>query len=430
MYLDHFKLRELPFRLSADSRFHFLGVMQEMVKSQLRQGLVECDGCLLLTGEAGVGKTVMMEDLLQGLADHYRVVQINLPDIGVAEFYRAALSQLGEESKAEQCAALSDEFETCLERNAAARRIVVVVLDGGELASPDLLQEFLEISRRNAGGIGNLRVLLAGRPSLEHSLKLSAGRLASTILHLRLGALEPRDTRRYVRHRLEIAGGGAEALLDEDCHPEIQRFTGGVPRLINTLADAALVLAFNRNRSRVSLSDIRGAVDQLQWVEFKARQPGSDQEVGDILEVDSSAERMTSRLRIMREGQVLVEFDLPAGKISIGRATNNDVRIDSQFISRHHCHILTTRQYSVIEDLQSQNGIVVDGRRISVHRLRDGDEVALGDHKLVFNRVDGVPATESGTLFPMILSPQLRSDEESRTRVLSFRDGVVRPVEG
>lgn len=429
MYLEHFKLKELPFRLSADARFHFLGVMQDLVKSELRQSLEDGAGCMLLTGEAGVGKSILLEDLLPVLPDHYRVIHIKLPELTAVEFYRAALEQLGESPQAEERGRLMAEFEGCLERLAAARLVVAAVIDSAESAGIDLLQELLRLSRRSAGSVGNLRIVHVGRPSLEQSVaQAAAPRPANLTLKLRLKPLEPKDTRRYVRHRIEIAGGNADALFEEDCYVELQRYAGGVPRLINTLADAALVTAYNRNRSRVSAGDVRGAVDQLQWVEFSARQPVVAAPVHDATSPPVVREPMVGRVRIERQGCVLAEFELPVGKVSIGRARNNDVRIDSQFISRHHCHLVTTPQYSVIEDLQSQNGIVIDGRRVSVHRLRDGDEVSMGDHKLVFERVEGVPAGDAARLFPMTLSPEGASTDEAGTRVLSFHGRLIRPV--
>jgi pSer/pThr/pTyr-binding forkhead associated (FHA) protein len=73
---------------------------------------------------------------------------------------------------------------------------------------------------------------------------------------------------------------------------------------------------------------------------------------------------------------------LQAGHIVIGRTTDNDLQIDSRLISRHHCQLVSTREYSVIEDMGSTNGIVVGGRRLKRHVLKDGDVVQLGAHAM------------------------------------------------
>jgi pSer/pThr/pTyr-binding forkhead associated (FHA) protein len=154
-----------------------------------------------------------------------------------------------------------------------------------------------------------------------------------------------------------------------------------MPRLINTLADASLMAAFNRNHDTVTAIDIRGAAKQLQWVEYDAR--------ADRVESPSDAvdEASIGHIRIEHANSVVAEFDLPVGKISLGRSPNNDVTIDSRYVSRNHCRLVTSAQYSVIEDLQSQNGIVVGARRVSVHRLLHGDRVQMGEHTLTYTRV-------------------------------------------
>ena len=204
------------------------------------------------------------------------------------------------------------------------------------------------------------------------------------------------ESRGYMEHRLAVAGRADGDIFGDDALAEIQRFTGGVPRLINTLADAALMAAFNRDHGSVSAFEIRGAAKQLQWVEYDARvDPG-------VHPVDNAEEGSIGHIRIEHENAVVADFDLPLGKISLGRSANNDVRVESRFVSRNHCQVVTTAHYSVIEDLQSQNGLSVGSMRVSVHRLQHGDRVQMGDHILVYSRLP-LRGRSNTSVFPMRL---------------------------
>ena len=176
--------------------------------------------------------------------------------------------------------------------------------------------------------------------------------------------------------------------------------------------------------------DIRSAVDELKWVEFASRpeegealSPTGRQRILGADDEVSSAPR-AGHVQLEHNGRVIADFDLPIGKIGLGRATSNDVRIDSQFVSRHHCQILTTAHYSVIEDLQSQNGIIVGNRRVSVHRLKDGDRVVIGEHALVYTVSQRMPSAKV-SLFPLVLPQKAPAVESGPTRILQLRPAVT-----
>src|SRR5690606_30891334 len=89
------------------------------------------------------------------------------------------------------------------------------------------------------------------------------------------------------------------------------------------------------------------------------------------------------------------ELPLRVGRVIIGRTPDNDLQIDSRFVSRHHCQIITSTHSCVIEDLNSTNGIYVKSRRVRRHYLNDGDVVVIGKHELIY--VDErLPRTRSG----------------------------------
>ena len=385
MYLDFFKLQQLPFRLTADPRFHYDSTERADAKRHLLAALREHtsadgDGCILVTGDAGVGKTILAQDVLGQLQPQFVVIRIHQPEISVAEFHEAIVAELGGEAGSPRAAGVGADLDACLAKQAALGSCVVLFLDSGEVLADDLLDELLRLPRRSAASKRSLRVMLAARASLERTLRKPRfeGRAHRLGLHVKLAPLTVDETRNYIEHRLRIAGRVGGAIFGDDAFAEIQRFTGGVPRLVNTLADAALMAAFNRSHNTVGSPEIRGAAKQLQWVEFEARADRGDTPPNVV------EEALIGHVRIEYQNAVVAEFDLPIGKITLGRSADNDVRIDSRYVSRNHCRIVTTAHYSAIEDLQSQNGLVVASRRVSVHRLHHGDRVQMGEHTLTY----------------------------------------------
>lgn len=419
MYLDFFKLKELPFRLTADPRYYFLGASQEQAKVGIRNSLPETNGCILLSGEAGVGKTILLQDLLASVSDRYTQVQIRHPEMSVIEFYQAVLAQLEEPTDVTEPTLLIAKFEASLMRRAGKQQVVLLIIDNGELLSGDLLAEILRIPRR--GNQRNVRLIVAARPALLTAI--DSGRpdmRASTVAaHVVLTPLRESESRRYLEHRLVVAARQPVSIFESESFVEFQRYTGGVPRTLNILADTALILAFNRSRERVSAVDVRSAVDQLQWVEFNSRaQPKEGVATsGAYAETAQDEEAGAAHIRIYRGDELITDLDLPMGKITIGRAKNNDIRIESQFVSRHHCQILTTAQYSVIEDLQSQNGIVFGSRRVSVHRLQGGDQICIGEHRLEFVKVRR-ELPDNVSVLPIAASEQVKSTDVENTHLM------------
>src|SRR5262249_57256179 len=117
-----------------------------------------------------------------------------------------------------------------------------------------------------------LRIILAGQPELN--AKLDAPELEQLTQRVRLRfhlqTLSESETQSYIQHRLDVAGAGDRELFAADSFAEIFRYCGGVPRLINTLCDTAMMAAFTADRTVVTRADSDSAVQELQWLEDPA----------------------------------------------------------------------------------------------------------------------------------------------------------------
>jgi len=395
MYLQQFKLKDLPFRLSPDPQFLYLSKNHSRAKAYMESTIWFTDGFVVITGEIGSGKTTLIETFLSELSEDVVVVQINQTQVSAIEFLQSLLVQFGyspfKMKKAELLATLN---QFLVEQHAANRKVLLIVDEAQNLTNR-VLEEIRLLSGVETTREKVLRIILAGQPELNE--KLDAPDLVQLVQRIRLRfhltALSADDMNGYIRHRLEVAGSEGREIFAEDTFPEIFRYTGGVPRLINTLCDTALMAAYASNRDQVTLEDIRQAVSELQWLDYAERNNAIDQK-----RVHLNAEltrpggpgsdllhaAVYGRVVLASEGRNLLEIALSHGRKIIGRTPDNDVQIDNRFVSRHHCQIITTPDSCVIEDLNSTNGIFVKGKRVRRFSLNDGDVVTIGKHELMY----------------------------------------------
>jgi general secretion pathway protein A len=351
------------------------------------------DGFVIITGEIGSGKTTLIESFLRQLDSDVVIAQVNQTQVTAVEFLQSVLVQFGfspfKMKKAELIATLNSFL---IEQYAAGRKVLLIV-DEAQNLSLKVLEEIRLLSGIEATKEKVLRIILAGQPELNEKLDSpELVQLAQRVrLRFHLGPLSRDDLRAYVRHRLEVAGAEGREIFAEDTFPEIFKYTGGVPRLVNTLCDTAMMAAFNEDRDTVKLKDIASAVGELQWVEFATRASHIASTIATRALASSGTSsgdrhaRPLAKIVLSTDSKAVGELHLVPGRKVIGRTPDNDFQIDSKFISRHHCQLVTGSDgLTVIEDLNSTNGIVVRGKRVRRHTLRDGDVVTMGQHEILY----------------------------------------------
>lgn len=395
MYLELFKLKELPFRLSPDPQFLFLSKDHARAKAYMESTIWFTDGFVVITGEIGAGKTTLIETFLRELEKDVIVAQINQTQVSVLEFLQAVLVQFGfspfQMKKAELLATLN---QFLIEQYAAGRKVLLII-DEAQNLNLRVLEEIRMLSGVETTKEKVLRIILAGQPELNE--KLNAPELVQLVQRVRLrfhlSALSPRDTMSYVLHRLEVAGSQGREIFQPACYPIIDRYTGGVPRLINTLCDTAMLAAFNAERDQVLPEDLEAAIAELQWTEFLVRTAAGMQ--APVIHgragthstppaADSGSGTPLARLLLISEGHTVSDRPLYRGRVIIGRAPDAELRVDSRLISRYHCQVISNDRMSVIEDLNSTNGIYIKDKRLRRHNLNDGDVITLGSHQLMY----------------------------------------------
>jgi type II secretory pathway predicted ATPase ExeA len=390
MYLELFKLQELPFRLTPDPAFLYLSKHHARAKAYMESTIWFTDGFVVVTGEIGSGKTTLIETFLKELEKDVIVAQINQTQVSAVEFLQTVLVQFGfSPFKMKKAELLSTLNEFLVEQYANSRRVLLIV-DEAQNLSNKVLEEVRMLSGVETAKEKVLRIILAGQPELNDKLNSpNLVQLAQRIrLRFHLTTLSKSDTAAYIQHRLEVAGSQGRQIFEPETFPLIYRYTGGVPRLINTLCDTAMMAAYGQDHDGVGVSQVRSAIDELQWVEYADRSARLPEPVSAATTADNEAigERrlVLGRILVGFNGQTIAERELMPGRFIIGRTPDNDLQIDSKYISRHHAQIITSAHTSVLEDLNSTNGIYVRAKRVRRRILNDGDVVQIGQHEIMY----------------------------------------------
>jgi len=382
MYTDWFKLQRLPFRLRPDPDFLYQAGEMGQILESLRAAVITGHGVACLTGEAGVGKTTLLHALAQQNLGSMTVARVQQPSVTPEELIEALATQFRlppQASPGREATARLTRFVA--EENGQGRSVLILV-DEAHRCSAGTLRELLVLAARHPAPF----IVLAGESGLLATLAALEGQGVPVQLQasLRLPRLTSEQIEGYLDFRLRVAGSGGRTLFDSDTTHEILRYTGGTPQLINVLCDNAMALAEVHNSPRVSTAEIRDAVQELKWVEFSARTPAAQLDATGASRVAAVGRTVVMELEVQQSGRFVERQTLKPGRLIVGRAEDADIRLNSPFVSRQHCQIITTADQCFVEDMGSTNGILVNGRRRRVHCLMPEDRIVIGDHTLLY----------------------------------------------
>ena len=266
MYAAYFGLTERPFSLAPDPRYLYLSEAHREALAHLLYGLGEGGSFVQLTGEVGTGKTTVCRALLEQLPPEVDVAMIFSPRLTAVELVAAVCDELRVPypKGTTSLKVLFDALSLALLDAHARGRRTVLIIDEAQNLSPRVLEEIRLLTNLETTKEKLLQVILIGQPELgellaRRNLRQLAQRVTARY-HLR--PFTEAETRQYVHHRLEIAGQ-QQPIFTKPAVRAAHRLSRGVPRLLNTICDRALLGAYATGQTRVKEAVVRRAAREV-----------------------------------------------------------------------------------------------------------------------------------------------------------------------
>ena len=261
MYTRHFGLTAEPFSLTPDPEFLYLSTGHAEALAALKVGLLGKRGLMVMTGEVGTGKTTLLYALLRALGDGTRTAYVSNTSIGFDGLLRLALLDFAvtppSSARVDMLTSLNQLLRDCAERDVTATLIV----DEAQNLDADAFEQLRLLTNFETFTHKLLQVVLVGQPELEERLRDPALRalVERIAVHCRLEPLGERESRAYIDYRV-LRAGGSTHLFEREARDRLLDEAEGLPRRINILCHNALLFAYGRGASKVTMPAVELAI--------------------------------------------------------------------------------------------------------------------------------------------------------------------------
>lgn len=291
-YLEHFGLQIEPFSNTPTDRFYFRSPQHERAMVRLMHVIEGMRGLAVLVGEIGQGKTTLARRLLDRLPeDRFEASMLVVIHSGITAGWllRRIATSIGVRKPAEEkLELLGQVHERLLEIHREGRKAVVLVDEAQMLQSRELMEEFRGLLNIEVPGQKLINFVFFGLPEVEDWIQLDPPLAQRVALKVRLDRLDRDSTRAYVVHRLQLAGA-MHNPFDAEALDAVHEYSGGTPRVINTLCDNCLLEAYLDGEWVVSASRVREVARSL------GLEPADPSRAFDLTEVDRILEALIAK---------------------------------------------------------------------------------------------------------------------------------------
>ncbi|RME68167.1 MAG: AAA family ATPase [Nitrospirae bacterium] len=254
-YLEFFNLKEHPFSNVVDNRFYYNSEQHSKALEKLKFMIDRGQGLGVVIGSIGTGKTTLARRLLDELdEDRYEATLLVVIHSSVSSDWllKKFAIQLGiEEPKDSRLEILGQIYQRLTEIKEQGKRTVLLIDEVQMLNSRELMEEFRGLLNMESPDGKLINFIFFGLPELEHVLSLDEPLKQRVAMRIVLKPLPPEHTYNYIRHRLHVAGSNEE-IFTNDAMQKVYEYSQGIPRLINTICDNAMLEAFLRKSKTIT----------------------------------------------------------------------------------------------------------------------------------------------------------------------------------
>lgn len=261
LYLEHFGLREPPFRITPHTDFFFTGANRGPTLDALIYAITQDEGIVKVTGEVGSGKTMLCRMLLERLPDDVESLYLANPSLSRSEILGAIADELGIPFEGKTTHSMIRTLQDTLVQRYADGKRVVILIDEAHAMPAESLEEIRLLSNLESKATKLLQIALFAQPEIEERLAANDMRqLRERITqHFNLSPLKSDEVGGYLEFRLRAAGYRGPNPFTERAIEQIAKISEGLSRRINILADKSLLAAYSAGTYKVDTREIQVA---------------------------------------------------------------------------------------------------------------------------------------------------------------------------
>jgi general secretion pathway protein A len=266
MYEAFYGLSSKPFQLNPDPNFYFASKQHRRAKAYLEYGVSRNEGFIVITGEIGAGKTMVLRSLIEGLNGSNVVTgHLVTTQLGAEDTLRMVGAAFGFRVKDVPKSELLITLEAFLISQTSKGKRCLLIVDEAQNLTPRAVEELRMLSNFQFGNQALLQSFLVGQPEFREILQRPEmeqfrQRVAATC---HIGPLDSDETRAYIEHRLKCAGASGKPTFDAAAFEGIHKASGGIPRRINAVADRLLLAGFLGAKTHISAEDVAEVVNEF-----------------------------------------------------------------------------------------------------------------------------------------------------------------------
>ncbi len=319
-FFSFFGLRENPFRANPDPRYLFLTSGMGRALNELTLGSQSGKSLIVLTGEAGTGKTSLINHLLASLRKQAIPVSFVFNShLDINNLFEFILSDFGVKFDPKQNPNLRVLLNQWLIKHFQLGRAPVIILDEAQGLSTAVLEEVRMLLNQEIGGESLVRIVLSGQPDLDVKLhRPELRQLRQRIMvRCRTAPQSLEETYGYIQHRLRVAGSPDGAAFSREAMDAVYFYSGGVPRVMNLICEHSLINAYSDGVRPVQPQIVESVAWEFRFDDFRPlpARP-SDRPVSEVIPMDSTASRMRMSALKTRESVPPEEPAVDAGLLT------------------------------------------------------------------------------------------------------------------